>query len=107
MSEVDLTSCSRCLMERTSDLLLAASAATGTTATQTSIPVFEERLLRDKELALDETSLFFEDKGAVKATMRKIASRLNDLGIPYVVVGGMALNYHGYIRATVDVDLLV
>lgn len=39
--------------------------------------------------------------------MHKIASRLNELGIPYAVVGGMALVQHGYQRTTVDVDILV
>lgn len=87
-------------MQRTSDWQAASPTAI-------SIPNYEELLLRDKELALDQASLFFEDKGVVKATLRKIASRLNELGIPYAVVGGMALNYHGYQRVTVDVDLLV
>lgn len=38
---------------------------------------------------------------------RKIADRLRDLGIPYVVGGGLAVSAHGYKRATVDVDLFL
>ena len=54
-----------------------------------------------------EGSLFFEDKGSVQKALRKIASRLTELGIPYAIVGGMAAYHHGYRRFTEDVDLLV
>jgi len=43
----------------------------------------------------------------VHKTLRAIASKLEALGIPYAVVGGMALVAHGYKRTTVDVDILV
>jgi hypothetical protein len=39
--------------------------------------------------------------------LEKIAQRLEELRIPYAVVGGMALVAHGYDRTTVDVDILV
>lgn len=32
---------------------------------------------------------------------------LNEAGARYVVIGGFAINYHGYIRATEDIDILV
>ena len=32
---------------------------------------------------------------------------LNDAGIRYVVVGGLAVVLHGYARMTVDVDLIL
>lgn len=32
---------------------------------------------------------------------------LNQQGARYVVVGGFAINYHGFIRATEDIDILV
>lgn len=32
---------------------------------------------------------------------------LNEAQARYVVIGGFAINYHGYIRATEDIDLLV
>ena len=43
----------------------------------------------------------------VHAALAKVTRRLQELGIPYAVVGGMAVNAHGLQRATVDVDLLV
>ena len=47
------------------------------------------------------------DDNPVKRSLKKITSRLTELGIDYVVVGGMALVAHGYERTTTDVDLLV
>lgn len=68
---------------------------------------YEQRLDRDPRWALGEGSEFFEGRGAVQTALRRITSRLNELGIPYAVVGGMALFHHGYRRFTEDVDLLV
>ena len=70
-------------------------------------PVYETLLNRDPRWALSEGSLFFEGKGAVQQALAKITKRLNELGIPYCVAGGMALFKHGYRRFTEDVDLLV
>jgi hypothetical protein len=68
---------------------------------------YEERLDADLEWAMSEGSRFFEGRGAVQEALKKITSRLNELGIPYAVVGGMALFSHGFRRFTEDVDLLV
>lgn len=68
---------------------------------------FEGRLDADTEWALTEGSHFLEGRGRVHEALRKIASRLNDLGVPYAVVGGMAMFRHGYQRFTEDVDILV
>ena len=43
----------------------------------------------------------------VQNAARKIAQKLEDLGIPYVVLGGLAVAAQGYKRVTVDVDLLL
>jgi hypothetical protein len=37
----------------------------------------------------------------------RMLGRLNDVGIPYVVVGGIAVIVHGYVRPTEDLDVLV
>jgi hypothetical protein len=75
-------------------------------ATVELIP-YEKRLDNDWERALSEGSRFFEEKSAVQDSLRRITKRLSDLGIPYAVVGGMALYKHGFRRFTEDVDLLV
>ena len=38
---------------------------------------------------------------------RKIFRELNDLGIDYLVVGGLAVNFHGVPRMTYDIDLMI
>ena len=43
----------------------------------------------------------------VYQTLRAITAKLEQLGIPYAVAGGMALVAHGYDRTTTDVDILV
>jgi hypothetical protein len=50
---------------------------------------------------------FFMKKGIVFETMRRLAERLEREGIPYAVIGGMALAAHGYVRMTLDVDILL
>jgi hypothetical protein len=68
---------------------------------------YEDKMTRNPEWAMGEGSLFFEGKGEVQATLRKVTSKLRELGIDYAVVGGMALFKYGYRRFTEDVDLLV
>jgi hypothetical protein len=68
---------------------------------------YEQLLNRDFDWALREGSMHFEKESAVHKALRKIARRLDELGIPYAIVGGMAMFFHGYRRFTEDVDLLV
>ena len=70
-------------------------------------PAYEKQLDRDSRWALIEGSRHFEEKSAVFVALHKIARRLNDMGIPYAVVGGMAIFKHGLRRFTEDVDILV
>ena len=56
---------------------------------------------------MSEGSRHFEEDSAVFKALHNIARRLNSLGIPYAVVGGMALFRHGLRRFTEDVDILV
>ena len=68
---------------------------------------YEQLLDRDFDWALREGSMHFEGKNAVHQTLHQITRRLEELGIPYAVAGGMALFYHGFRRFTEDVDILV
>lgn len=68
---------------------------------------YEEKLARNPRWALTEGSHHFEEKSAVFDALRKITDRLNDMAIPYAVVGGLALFQHGLRRFTEDVDILV
>lgn len=68
---------------------------------------YEDRMRRGGADAVREASRFLYGEGPVQQALRKIAGRLEALRIPYAVVGGMALNAHGYNRTTSDVDVLV
>jgi hypothetical protein len=56
---------------------------------------------------LKEIDMFFQAKDPVHQTMRRTAQRLKRAGIPYAILGGMALNAHRYQRTTKDVDFLL
>jgi hypothetical protein len=56
---------------------------------------------------LKEISMFFQGKDEVHKTMRRLVRRLEKAGIPYAVLGGMAVNAHRYERTTKDVDVLL
>jgi hypothetical protein len=68
---------------------------------------YEDKIRQGGQAALLQLGLFFMNANPVYDGLRKIAARLNELKIPYAVAGGMALNAHGFQRATVDVDVLV
>jgi hypothetical protein len=56
---------------------------------------------------LKEIDLFFEERGPEHQTLRRLVRRLRKAGIPYAVLGGMAVNLHGARRTTHDVDVLL
>mgnify|MGYP006908205789 CR=1 FL=1 len=68
---------------------------------------YEQQLNDDPRWALSEGSRHFEEKSAVFDALHKIAGRLDELHIPYAIIGGMALFMHGFRRFTDDVDVLV
>jgi hypothetical protein len=68
---------------------------------------YEQRLNENRHWALMEGSMHFERESEVYRTLRRIAARLDDLGIAYALAGGMAMFLHGYRRFTEDVDILV
>lgn len=54
-----------------------------------------------------EIDLFFNKSHPVFQTMHRLGERLEALNIPYVIMGGMAVNLHGAERTTKDVDILL
>lgn len=82
-------------------------AASSTGAIAVSGPAYEQLLAANVGYAMSEGSLFFEGQGRVQESLRRITARLEELQVPYAIVGGMALFLHGYRRFTDDVDLLV
>ena len=68
---------------------------------------YDQWLRRDDVDTVAAMCRFFMEDDPVHYTLRKIASKLEDLGIAYAIAGGMALGAHHFVRATVDVDILV
>jgi hypothetical protein len=56
---------------------------------------------------LKEIDMFFQKNDPVHKAMRRLVKKLEKAKIPYAVVGGMAVNAHGYRRTTDDLDLLL
>ncbi len=50
---------------------------------------------------------FFQGKGMLNNTLRRLIADLEKHGIDYNLIGAIALNQHGYPRFTVDIDLLL
>jgi len=68
---------------------------------------YEERLQGEYGRLLREASAHFAGKSGVYQTLLNLARRLDEEGIPYAVIGGMALGRHGLARMTEDVDVLM
>jgi len=56
---------------------------------------------------LREGDALFNRRGEVYDALRRFVQWLDEEGIPYALIGGMALITHGYRRYTEDVDILL
>ncbi len=56
---------------------------------------------------IKEAEDFFMGTSKVQRAADKVVRLLETDGIPYALIGAMALNAYGYLRVTVDVDLLL
>ncbi len=68
---------------------------------------YEYKIRQSPEFALRELSAHFDHKSAVYRTLYHLAERLDEAKIPYALAGALAMNEHGYERATTDVDLIM
>jgi hypothetical protein len=68
---------------------------------------YESELESSFDVVLDEADQLYEGHGRLKRTYERLAKRLDELNVPYSLVGGYALILHGVRRFTEDIDLLV
>jgi hypothetical protein len=65
----------------------------------------------DREAAfwsgVENAKRFFMGEADVQRALERLARWLDEKGIPYAVIGAMALNEWGYRRVTVDIDILL
>lgn len=66
-----------------------------------------QRLDSNWNWAMDEANRHFRRENEVLKTLRKLASQLERLGIPYAIAGSMAMFQYGFRRLNIDVDVLV
>ncbi|HVS64307.1 MAG TPA: hypothetical protein VMT85_12490 [Thermoanaerobaculia bacterium] len=66
-------------------------------------PEVERRLVDGSRF----TAEFHMGESNVHRALNKLVQRLSALDIPYAIIGALALNAHGYQRATADVDVLL
>ncbi len=77
-----------------------------TTPQESSNIGFEGKPLRFTE-RLQEIGMFFRKRSPQHQAMRRLVRRLKKVGIPYAIMGAMAVNAHGAERTTRDVDVLL
>lgn len=68
---------------------------------------YEQLLQQGGGRVLREASAYFAGAGRLHNALRRLTQRLDAEGIPYALLGGLALAEHGYPRLTEDVDLLI
>ena len=64
-------------------------------------------MARELSKVLDEVDAFFKADSKVHDTLRRLARRLEELGIDFALAGGLAVGVRGHLRVTVDVDILI
>jgi hypothetical protein len=62
---------------------------------------------RRTDAVLAEAEAYFMGEGGVRKAATAIAERLAAAGIDYAIAGAIALGDHGFMRLTVDVDVLI
>lgn len=68
---------------------------------------YEQRLRQDPDLVIREASWYFQGLGDLHQTLQELARRLAEAGIPYALIGGLALAQHGLVRMTEDIVILL
>ena len=53
------------------------------------VTTYEQRLRADFDRALREGSMHFEEESAVQKSLRRIARRLDEIGVPYASRAGL------------------
>lgn len=68
---------------------------------------YEKKLRSDPDLVIREASLYFNQRGDLYQTLQDLSRRLDEAGIPYALIDGLALAQHGFVRMTEDIDILL
>ncbi len=75
--------------------------------TEETTLIYESKLGAGGDLMLREASAYFAGVGTLHNSLHRLAARLEQEGIAYALLGGLALAEHGYPRMTEDIDVLL
>lgn len=56
---------------------------------------------------LQEMDKFYMGEASVQHAMERLVKVMEDSSIPVAIAGAMAVNFHGYVRQTSDIDILI
>jgi len=70
---------------------------------ETLLPEHEETFWE----GVAEAKRFFMGQADVQLALERLVRALDEMGVPYAIVGALALNEWGYRRLTVDIDVLL
>ena len=70
-------------------------------------PAYETYVRESATRVLDEADEFFMQRGKVHQTLRDLARKLDEAGIPDAVLEAIAMGQHGMTRITLDIDFLL
>ncbi len=66
-----------------------------------------EEMRENYEAGLELAKRYFMGAADVQLAAKRIAAVLNQMKVPYVICGALAVTAHGHVRVTQDVDLLL
>jgi hypothetical protein len=66
-----------------------------------------DQIRSNYEAGLDLARRYFMGDADVQRAAKRISASLADMGIAYVICGGLAVTAHGHVRVTQDVDVLL
>ena len=71
------------------------------------VPAYEEEVRQSFDRILREAEDFFVRGGRIHQALRDLTRRLDEAGIPYALLGALALAEHGLARLALNIDLLL
>ena len=66
-----------------------------------------EQIRKNYEAGLASAKRYFMGDADVQRAAKRLAAALNEMGVPYVICGALAVTAYGHARLTQDVDILL
>jgi hypothetical protein len=74
---------------------------------QEQVPPYEQTLRKGGSQAIRETSSYFAKRGPLFRALHELVQRLNAKGIPYALLGTLAMTQYGHARMIEDINILL